>query len=137
MDSLLLYSWLKKGCISVGIPSIRNLSVVSLDFKTIFVTVNFYFDYFLTFIGLPQHKRSQAAQPHTLSTATTRPQTLQLYLLPFFTPDLDSVFLAGFAFAFGFAFTAGFLAGFAFAAAFFGAAFFTTFFVAIRYLLNI
>jgi hypothetical protein len=39
---------------------------------------------FTSFIGTSQHMKSQGAQPHGSSTATTTPQSSHLYLAPFF-----------------------------------------------------
>ncbi len=88
---------------------------------------------FFNLIGFEQQMRSHAStQPHAVSTDTTIPHTLHVYLLPFgtsgfFAADLVTVFAAGFAAAFAFgagffatgffaAFAAGFAAGLAFVA---------------------
>ena len=89
-------------------------------------TLKLFFYAFFNFIGFEQQTRSHAStHPQAVSTDTTIPHTLHVYLLPFgttgfFAAGFFAVFAAGFAGAFAaglFAvFATGFVAGLVFVA---------------------
>jgi phosphate/sulfate permease len=79
---------------------------------------------FFNFIGFAQQMRSHVStQPHAVSTDTTMPHTLHVYLLPFGTTGFLATLAAGLAVVFAAGFAAAFALGAGFLAAGLAAAF--------------